>query len=201
VNVYIESNFVLELAFLQEQSSSCEEILRLAEGAHIRLVVPAYALIEPYETLVRRRRDRQHIDRELSKELQQIARNEEFKSQLEGFRDITALLLRAVDEDEKRLKSVRAKLLQFARVIPMETSVLRAAENYEDAQELSPQDAHIYSAVLAHLRQTEDRVSCFLNRNRKDFDDPALVDELTSYGCKLLPSFDRGREYILSETG
>lgn len=83
----------------------------------------------------------------------------------------------------------------------METSVLRAAENYEDAQELSPQDAHIYSAVLAHLRQTEDRVSCFLNRNRKDFDDPALVDELTSYGCKLLPSFDRGREYILSETG
>lgn len=201
MNVYIESNFVLELAFLQEQSSSCEEILRLAEGAHIRLVVPAYALIEPYETLVRRRRDRQHIDRELSKELQQIARNEEFKSQLEGFRDITALLLRAVDEDEKRLKSVRAKLLQFARVIPMETSVLRAAENYEDAQELSPQDAHIYSAVLAHLRQTEDRVSCFLNRNRKDFDDPALVDELTSYGCKLLPSFDRGREYILSETG
>lgn len=49
MNVYIESNFVLELAFLQEQSSSCEEILRLAEGAHIRLVVPAYALIEPYD--------------------------------------------------------------------------------------------------------------------------------------------------------
>lgn len=201
MNVYIESNFVLELAFLQEQTTSCEEILRLAEAGHIRLVVPAYALIEPYETLVRRKRDRRHIDRELSKELQQIARNEEFKSQLEGFRDITALLLRAVDEDEKRLKSVRSKLLQIACVIPMETSVFRAAENYEDEQELSPQDAHIYSAVLAHLRQSEDRVSCFLNKNRKDFDDPALVDELTSYGCKLLPSFDRGREYILSETG
>ncbi|MCY3941148.1 MAG: PIN domain-containing protein [Gammaproteobacteria bacterium] len=201
MNVYIESNFVLELAFLQEQSSSCEEILRLAEGEHIELVVPAYALIEPYETLVRRKKGRQHIDRELSKELQQIARNEEFKNQLEGFRDITALLLRAVDEDEKRLKSVRSRLLRFARVIPMETSVLTSAENYEDEHELSPQDAHIYSAVLDHLRQTEDRASCFLNKNRKDFDDPNLVDELTSYGCKLLPSFDRGREYILSETG
>lgn len=114
MNVYIESNFVLELAFLQEQSSSCEEILRLAEGEHIRLVVPAYALIEPYETLVRRKKDRQQIERELSKELQQIARNEEFKSQLEGIRDITALLLRAVDEDEKRLKSVRSRLLRVA---------------------------------------------------------------------------------------
>lgn len=61
MNVYIESNFVLELAFLQEQSSSCEEILRLAEGEHIELVVPAYALIEPYETLVRRRRGREYI--------------------------------------------------------------------------------------------------------------------------------------------
>lgn len=38
------------------------------------------------------------------------------------------------------------------------------------------------------------RSSCFLNKNRKDFDDPPLVDELKSYGCKLLPSFDRGRE-------
>ena len=32
MNVYVESNFVLELAFLQEQSSRCEEILSLVEG-------------------------------------------------------------------------------------------------------------------------------------------------------------------------
>ena len=45
MNVYVESNFVLELAFLQEQSSSCEEILSLAEGGRIQLVLPGYSLM------------------------------------------------------------------------------------------------------------------------------------------------------------
>ena len=35
MNVYVESNFVLELALLQEQSGSCEEILSLAEGVDL----------------------------------------------------------------------------------------------------------------------------------------------------------------------
>ena len=54
MNVYVESNFVLELALLQEQSASCEEILGLCEAGRVQLVVPAYSLAEPYETLVRR---------------------------------------------------------------------------------------------------------------------------------------------------
>ena len=56
MNVYIESNFVLELALLQEQSSSCEEILGLCESRGVRFVVPAYSLAEPYETLTRRQK-------------------------------------------------------------------------------------------------------------------------------------------------
>ena len=56
MNVYVESNFVLELALLQEQSSSCEEILSLSEDGRIRLVLPAYSLIEPYETLIRKQK-------------------------------------------------------------------------------------------------------------------------------------------------
>ena len=50
MNVYVESNFVLELAFLQEQCSSCEKILSLCEARRIQLLIPAYSLAEPYET-------------------------------------------------------------------------------------------------------------------------------------------------------
>ena len=181
MNVYVESNFVLELALLQEQSNSCEDILSLAESGGIRLVVPAYSLIEPFETLIRREKDRRGTGQELNNQIKQI--------------------LRAAEEDKKRLKSVRSRLLQSACVIPMDASVLRDAEKHEQELKLSPQDAHIYSAVLGNLRQPEDRVSCFLNKDRKDFDEPDIVDELKSYGCKLIPSFDRGNEYILSEIG
>lgn len=32
MNVYVESNFVLELAFAQEQPEACEQILKLCEA-------------------------------------------------------------------------------------------------------------------------------------------------------------------------
>ena len=51
MDVYVETNFVLELALLQEQHESCEKILRFQQTGKIRLIVPAYSLIEPFETI------------------------------------------------------------------------------------------------------------------------------------------------------
>ena len=78
----------------------------------------------------------------------------------------------------------------------MDTSVLRQATEHEQELKLSPQDAHIYSAVLGHLIQTKDGSSYFLNRNVKDFDEPNIVEQLKSYGCKLLASFDNGLHHV-----
>jgi hypothetical protein len=58
VIVLAESNFVLELALRQEQFEHAQRILGLAEEKHLRLVVPACSLIEPYQTLIRRRGER-----------------------------------------------------------------------------------------------------------------------------------------------
>jgi predicted nucleic acid-binding protein len=74
VNVYVESNFVLELALLQEQHTSCEELMRLCEEGRIQLVIPAYSLAEPYETLTRRHRQRKRMKAELDDQLRQLAR-------------------------------------------------------------------------------------------------------------------------------
>lgn len=186
---------------LQEQSRSCEEILRLAECGRIQLVLPSYSLIEPYGTLFRRGKGRRRIWEKLNDPIKQIARNKKLKTQLHDFEKITELLLRAVEDDKMRLKAVRSRLLESACVIPMDTSVLRAAEKYELELKLEPQDAHIFSAILSNLRVSEDRVNCFLNHDRKDFLIPDIVTELKSYGCKLIPRFDRGHEYILSEVG
>lgn len=78
MNVYVESNFVLDLALLQEQSTSCGEILSLGETNGVQLVVPAYSLAEPYETLTRRQKQRKRLKEELDAELGQIARTATF---------------------------------------------------------------------------------------------------------------------------
>ncbi len=50
--VYVESNFVLELAFLQEEHERCLALLSLAESRDIHLVLPAFSIGEPYEVWV-----------------------------------------------------------------------------------------------------------------------------------------------------
>ena len=53
MDIYVESNFVLELALLQEHHESCEKIIQLCEASKVKLILPAYTLVEPYETIMR----------------------------------------------------------------------------------------------------------------------------------------------------
>ena len=197
MNVYVESNFVLELGLLQHESPSCEEILRLCEEGLIRLILPSYSLIEPYETIARKQKQRLRIKRDLDTELTQIARTQTHQSQLRGFEDITTLLVNAANADTERLNEIRSRLIETADVISVDATILGSAEEHERTKNLAPQDALIYSAVLWHHDQTQAPENCFLSRDRKDFDASAIVDQLAQHRCKLLPSFDSGRDYIL----
>ena len=69
--VYVESNFVLELAFLQEAYERCLELLRLAESQDIHLVLPAFSIGEPYEVWVRRSKQRRALRDQLSTAIRQ----------------------------------------------------------------------------------------------------------------------------------
>jgi len=131
------------------------------------LVLPAYSLAEPYETLTRRHRQRKRMKDELEAELRQLARTTTYAHRLSGFQQWTTLLLESADEEAMRLERVRARLVQVAEVIPLTSALLTAAAQYQRQYGLSPQDALVYAAVLAHLQQHQATQSCFLNRNAK----------------------------------
>ncbi len=199
MNVYVESNFVLELAFLQEQCSSCEKILSLCETRRIQLLIPAYSLAEPYETLTRRQKRRKRIKEEFDAELQQIARTSAYVDRLGDLHDLTALLIKLADEEEMRLEDVRSRLMRITEVIPLDASVVSvAAMQYQQTHGFSPQDALVYSSVLSHLERINAPQSCFLNRNSKEFDNQIVVEQLNGNDCKLLPRFDSDHELILN---
>jgi hypothetical protein len=56
--VTVESNFVLEIALRQDEVAECERLIALAGTGSIRLAMPACSLFEPFETMVRRRKQR-----------------------------------------------------------------------------------------------------------------------------------------------
>ncbi|MGH2487608.1 MAG: hypothetical protein ACRDHE_16525, partial [Ktedonobacterales bacterium] len=59
--VYVESNFLLEMAFEQSDAPAAESILRLAENSSIELIVPAVALVEPFSTIRYRNSERREV--------------------------------------------------------------------------------------------------------------------------------------------
>lgn len=195
MNVYVESNFVLELALLQEQHATCEEILRLCESGAARLVVPAYCLMEPYETLMRRQAERRQAKTSLDGQLRQIVRTALYKDQRGELERAMSLLVVSAEDDLLRLESVRARLLACAEIAPLEALVLdRAAQAQRAPSELTAQDAVVYASVLVHLERSGEP-GCFVTRD-SDFGDPDLKRGLAEHGCRLIVGFEAGLQFL-----
>lgn len=199
MNVYVESNFVLELALQQEQSTSCQELIHLGERGQITLNVPAYCLAEPYETLARRRKERHQLKRNVDDALRQLERTRVYAEHVGRLESLTALLISSADEEKVRLDRVVAKIIDVSDVIPLKPGIMRESIGDQRRYDFSPQDAIVYASVASHLRaRSSGDQSCFLNRNSKDFDDQNVVDELNRWRCKLLTRFDDGLSFVRS---
>jgi len=198
MNVYVESNFVLELTLLQEEHESCERILALSERGRIQFIIPAYSFAEPNEPLGRRERDRKELARQVENELSQLARSIPYKTESTAFQEVVSLLRRIGSEERQRFAVIRDRLLQSAEVIPLDAAVLASAATCERQFGLSPQDALVFASIVQHLKENP-AAACFLTLNSKDFDDIDLRKTLALYNCKLLFSFSDGYGYIQSQ--
>jgi predicted nucleic acid-binding protein len=194
VIVYVESNFVIELALLQEQHAACDSILRICEAGDPRLVMPAFSMMEPLETVRRHQVARRRAKKTLEDEIRQLARTAIYKERLRDVETVVALLVDSSEEDLQRLASVRSRLLACVELIPLESAILTHAEEHQEEYDLSAQDAVVYASVLAHLKRSGEP-SCFVSRDR-DFDDQEIKRELKSYNCRLLSNFETADQFL-----
>ena len=191
--VYVESNFVLELAYLQEEHESCEEILNLAQEGRIGLVLPAYSIGEPYDSWVRRSKQRAELHDRLSRELNELSRSKPYVEMHGEFREITKSLIQSGEEEKGRLDNAVNRILETAIVVPIERELIKAAIELQKTRNLSPQDSIVYASVLSHLSNNPtEEPKCFITKNSKDFANPDIYTELEAYSCKLLTKFGDG---------
>ncbi len=200
MNIYVETNFVLELAFVQEQHESCEQIVSLCEAGSATIVLPAFCIAESYETLLRRANRRAQIANDLAGELRQLSRSKPYKDDISAFQTITGLLVRSSQEEDRRLVAVLERILEVASVVPLEVGIVLQAAQFRDIYKFAPQDSVVYASVLHHLATSSATGSCFINRNRRDFDDLDIEESLAQQGCKVLFSFINGYSYIQYHT-
>jgi predicted nucleic acid-binding protein len=196
ISVYIETNFILELAFSQEQAESCLQLLEITEQGKSRLIIPAFSIGECFETLVRRSKQRKQLAETVSTELKQLSRSLSYRSEVTALDSITRLLISSLEDDKKRLDETLSRLLSTCEILPLSKEVVMNAMSYRELFGFGYQDSLVYSSVMHHLEQGTEVASCFLNRNSKDFDDPDIIEMLESKNCKLLFNFDKGRDYV-----
>lgn len=199
MNVYAETNFVLEMALLQEQAPDCEAIVGLCREHRINLIIPAYSLAEPYETLIRRHRERKKLKNALDTELTQLARTKDYLRDIIRIQGLTNLLIQSAEDEMNRLEDVRTILLGIAETVPLNSKILKSSAEYQKEHDFSPQDAIVYASIRCHLRRTRPNMACFLNKNSKDFDDPDISEILEQYKCRMLSRFDHGYQFIVNK--
>jgi predicted nucleic acid-binding protein len=196
MNVYVESNFVLEQALEQEQCESCEQLIRLASIGSIRLVIPAFSLAEPHIALARKGNERSKLSAELQKHLSELARSRPYREAPGNFSELAAVLIRSAERERVGLQRAVEGILKTADVIPLDSEILHRVNGIQVALDMSAQDSIVLASVVFHLSETKPTESCFLNRNTKDFDDPNVREILDGFGCKFFARFDDGLRHI-----
>lgn len=199
MKVYVESNFVLEIALGQEEASLVERILSMAETGDIELAIPAFALNEPFYTISGRAKERKQLAQLLSNQLQQLSRSSPSKGKAEQFSHAPDALNEIAGLERDGLRSTVNRILAVSKVIALDADAFRDAQRYEQTYHFELPDAIIYASIVSDLKAGDvNMVKCFISRNWKHFRDPGIEKELHLLGCTYIEHFANALNFISS---
>lgn len=193
--VYVETNFLIELAYLQERCDSCELILDFAKAWAITLALPAFSAAEARFTLQRRAAERRTVQDSLRKHIREISRSEPYRGLSAQSTDVITALVAGEQEARHRLEAAVQAIEVHGITIPLTGDVLRMARWHELNLSLSLQDALVLASVTSHAEKSDDR-KCFISQDFRAFDSPAVSEELSGVGCKFVSNFTDAVGYI-----
>jgi predicted nucleic acid-binding protein len=182
--VYVETNFVLELAYLRPTSDNCHRLLDLAQDHRIDIVVSSFALVEARLAWQRNAKRRNRLHAAVRTELGELSRSRplvDIPIQSQAF---VAALIDTAQQDRARLEIAVETLAGIGTVTLTPSPTLARAYEVEQRLGLSPQDALVYASVIQHIESHASRDKLFVTQNRRDF--LVVEDDLANYDCKLL---------------
>src|SRR5258708_6904122 len=118
VIVYVETNFLLELSYLQGRCDSCQLILDFAKARTITLALPAFSAAEARATSHRRSSERREFQASLQRHIREISRSEPFRGLSEQSRDVVTALVAGSQEARARLESAIQTVEEHGITIP-----------------------------------------------------------------------------------
>jgi predicted nucleic acid-binding protein len=187
LRLYLESNFLVELALEQEQSEACEILFAYAEQQRVELVMPAFAIMESLSAVNRRLGGFKELDESVNRALAQLERNASLATDAGSLR---GLVLKARKTALDSFEKAKGRTLSVVRMLPLDLETLTRADTLRRDLGIELPDAVMLACVLFDLTSTPPSGGAlFANRNTKDFDDPLVRESLRKLGCTLIFSF------------
>jgi hypothetical protein len=190
------------MALEQEQAAAARAILSLAKSGQIELAYPSFVLCEPFETIIRARRDCNILEKSLVERLSHLERSAPYKTAVLDADPAVTLWKSAYISQMRLLHTIFGQLLSVGRCIYVSASDFGDAIMYQEGLEFSPQDSIIYAAMIADLKkQSAQKMKCFLSRDHKAFgreNDRSIKDELGKHNCRYIGSFIQGLDFVKS---
>ncbi|MDQ3706558.1 MAG: PIN domain-containing protein [Chloroflexota bacterium] len=195
--VYVETNFVLQLALRQEEANAADAILERAQSDSIKLVLPAFSLSEPYSTLTYRSLERRSIYNSLDQQLTLLRRSEPHRQTALALQQLLSMWGDLETRETDWLHSAIVEILMVGRAIQVELEDIQQSALYRKLYDLSPQDAIILSVIVRDLgTQDADESKCFISTNVKDFRHPGIRAELKSLNCRYISKLADSLDFI-----
>lgn len=187
--LYVETNFLLEIAYEQETATACRTLMEVARDKGIDLVVPSYCIAEARSSLHRRLRERNRFSEELSKVIRELSRTSNY-SDIRIRDAVLPALIEDGQRSETRLQVLIDEIYRVGVQIALNAEILLRAYGHQRRIGLGPEDAVVFASVVEDLKVRRPASSIFATRNSKDFLNPTVAYELEEMGCQLLTNFD-----------
>lgn len=191
MNVYIDSNFVLEITLEQEQFAAASNIHMLAQMGRIQLVCPTLCIAEPLARLTQRRQERRVLRDDLKEHAKQLSRTGSHHEDVQKMEGVQDFLKNLDDLEAAKMRQFLISLLRHCRVLAIDEQVLSHTWLIQEDYDLEIQDALIAASVLIDLDRQgapgSHSESIFVSRDSRAF--AALKERLKPYNCSYIAKF------------
>jgi len=189
LNLYVESNFLLELVLGQREYLACEQLLSNT-GRDYEIVLPASCLLEAQYKFVARERNAKELGRQLRTEIDQLSRTRfQHESSLLSTSPLSELLVRTAEHYRHRYTSLLDEISNSVRVLPMDANCISLAKLSALRYELELPDALVLASILNDIDAQSENESVFVTTDR-DFSRPSIQNVLRGKKCLWLQSFE-----------
>ncbi|WP_129647325.1 hypothetical protein [Peristeroidobacter agariperforans] len=190
--IFVETNFVIELAALQEEAEEAEEaelIVISAEKQELKLFIPAFSLTEPFETYARWRKQRNQTRNDFDRQLKQLARSQDYADLVQASQTISDVFSASAVAQTSRLRATLSRLIQCSTILPLNESVITRSIAAQDEFGLEPQDAVVFASVESGLETHQAEGSrIFITKDRSAFATEQVMEHFRNLQCDVIPA-------------